>query len=146
MKRVTTNDLDDRKVCTYMEILKQTRDKLNEVIDVINNTEFTGLKHYNVMFKIGTQLVVCFDLYSYVEVDSDTFESLLENYQEDFYCACNGIYHYNNADHSVVNLKYIAETGTLTIYYIDSSNRYYTAHIVDIEDITNSSITFKEVI
>lgn len=133
MVRVSTNALNDKNVCTYMECLKMIKDKLNEVIDYLNEHARTFRYTINLF---GSNFVVAFDLYSTREVDADTLDDFTENFDEDFELVCNGVINDNQA---------------LSVYY-DHNDKMFT--ITDIEStdtdislnqITNSYINIKEI-
>ena len=136
-RRVTTNDLDDKNVCTYMEALKATRDKLNEVIDVINRSNIVPTFHYNVSFE-ATSTLISFDIYSHKDLtfDDDDILDFLEKLDENFWCSCNGVYSSN----LIYKLYYDKDDEMFTL-----TDSYGTDSDIAISSITNSLIIKREV-
>ena len=136
MPKVTTNDLDSKKVCTYMEVLKQTRDKLNEVIDVINRSNLIPTYHYNFYLEIETDTsIVCFDIYSHKLVDAESIGEFLENWIENFDVSASGVLNSKN----IYEVSWDKETEKLIFYSNDTTQE------LTVLDIADSEIIVKEI-
>ena len=132
---VKTDDLKDN-VCTYMEALKKTRDKLNEVIDYINHSNLTPLYHYNFYLEITADSeVLTFDLYTRYEVDHSNLSEFVENYDENFDVMCNGTY--DGKD--ILSLTFDRENEKFILYYIDGQTD------LSFSDISDAEIVMREV-